>query len=211
MNSLAKIFVFTFIFILSGCATNDRQRTEMEGLALGCGVGAALGNLIGKDRKSTAIGCAAGSIAGVTYGKHVADEKEKYASKEEHFKAVIVNAKKVSSDARAFNRQLTADISEVKNELAMLKKSSANLASKNTQLTNQQKKTKALLSEARKKLNQLKTEIQTQRKFLANNAQNIDPNLIEASQKEISQLEAENKALQIALIELQTIDTRRAY
>lgn len=196
--------------LIVGCAT-DRQQTQAEGAAIGCGVGALIGNLIGKDREATAIGCAAVGMAGAAYGTHVADQKAQYASREAHFQAVILNAKKVSSESEAYNKQLSAQIAGTRQEILKINNMSGNVAAKNQKLSEQKQMVAQIISKTEQNLSIVKNEIVVQKAFLANNQHHVNSSMVKVSQQEISQLEIENRALERALSELKMIDNRRAY
>lgn len=210
--SAARIFsVFISVLLLSSCAMNDRQRTQAEGAAAGCGVGAVIGNLIGKNTKATALGCAAFGMAGAAYGDHVADQKEGYATREDHFKAVIENGRQLRLQTESYNKQLNNEIAAVRGEIEQLKNTSDSVAVKNQKLSMRKQKTAELIKQAQQRLAAVQEEIAKQKSFVASNQQGISPDLVKVSLGEINQLESESRTLEIALAELRTIDNRRAY
>lgn len=196
---------------LLGCTATDYEQTQIEAAAIGCGVGAAFGNLIGKDTKSTVTGCVAAGAAGLAYGTHVADQKQQYVSQEEHFRAVIESAQMHRAEVAAYNRQLNIQIAEVRRETEQLKVSSDNTYKNNQDLTRKKEETARLIKQAEDKIARLQWEIDKQKSFLASNEQEASVKLVNASQQEISQLESEHRTLQIALAELRSIDNRRAH
>ena len=57
--------------VLSGCATDDPNKRAKRGALLGAIGGAAIGQMAGKDTKSTMIGAAVGAIAGGAVGNYM--------------------------------------------------------------------------------------------------------------------------------------------
>lgn len=211
-QSIHFAIITTLLFFIVGCETmTDRQRTETEGALAGCGAGAVLGNIVGNDTKSTATGCVLGMMAGGTYGKHVADKKEAYQSTEAHFQAMIDNAQQVAHNASAYNNTLQGQITSVKQRQAKLEASTENALSKQMKLIAHKNKTNKLLKQTEQQLTRIAEEIRRQKAFLAQHHNQVDGNLVRASQQQISSLERETRALEIALAELKAIDNRRVY
>jgi hypothetical protein len=104
------------VMMMTGCAQQnmtDSQRTKAEGTGIGVLGGALLGAAIG-GREGAAWGAALGGTAGYAYGSHVANEKAKYARKEDWLNACIYDAKKVNRNTRAYNAKLSRKIAETK-------------------------------------------------------------------------------------------------
>ncbi|MBW1722002.1 MAG: glycine zipper 2TM domain-containing protein [Deltaproteobacteria bacterium] len=66
------VIVLSVVFILTGCATvpQDRYNTQ-KGAAIGAGVGAIGGQIIGGNTESTLIGAAVGTLLGAIVGNAV--------------------------------------------------------------------------------------------------------------------------------------------
>ena len=69
---LAALFFFTAAILIGGCATNAKT-----GSLIGAGVGAAVGQWIGKDTEGTLIGAGAGAAAGYMIGNEADKEKSR--------------------------------------------------------------------------------------------------------------------------------------
>ncbi|MEA3490613.1 MAG: hypothetical protein U9R27_01790 [Campylobacterota bacterium] len=117
---MKRIVILSFsaalIVGLTGCAQQnmtDSQRTKAEGTGVGVVGGALLGAAIG-GRRGAAWGATLGGAAGYAYGSHVANEKAKYARKEDWLNACIYDARKVNRNTRAYNAKLSNKIAETK-------------------------------------------------------------------------------------------------
>ncbi len=116
--------------VAPGCANikDDSTRTTTEGgitgAAVGAGVGAIFGAIVGGGRGAAigaGIGAVAGGVTGVAVGKHIANKKAEYASREDWLDACITQARTVNEQTVAYNEQL-------KTEIAALDKQSTQLA-----------------------------------------------------------------------------------
>lgn len=108
--SLASVLIVG----ITGCSQpnmTDSQRTKAEGTGVGVLGGALLGAAIG-GKRGAAWGAALGGMAGYAYGSHVANEKAKYARKEDWLNACISSARKVNRDTRSYNAKLSRKIAE---------------------------------------------------------------------------------------------------
>lgn len=119
---------------VTSCANmSDGTKTRYQGLGIGAlggaAVGAGIGQLAGRDSKSTligaGIGAAVGSVAGWFWGNSVALQKEQYASVEEQIK-----------DS---NRAMDQLIAQTKKDNAALKNAIANLRKENKKLASSAK------------------------------------------------------------------------
>ncbi len=131
---MKKVLIISLIITyctigISGCANinNDIARTKTEGTLAGAGVGAVVGGTIGylmggKDGLAigAGIGTAVGGLTGFSYGTHIAEEKEKFASKEEWLNYNIGVAEKANQDILTYNNALADDINRLKVETASL-------------------------------------------------------------------------------------------
>jgi uncharacterized protein YcfJ len=108
---------------MTGCTEpnmTDSQRTKAEGTGIGVLGGALLGAAIG-GRRGAALGAALGGVAGYAYGSHVANEKAKYARKEDWLDACIASAQKVNRDTRSYNAKLSRKIADTKRLVSLYK------------------------------------------------------------------------------------------
>ena len=112
----AACLAVTLTFAGTGCSNihDDSTRTKTEGTLVGGGIGAALGalfgGLIGGNGKGAligaGIGAGIGSLAGFFVGKHVADKKAEYASREDWLDDCIAHRLKNQICRRAVRRCL---------------------------------------------------------------------------------------------------------
>lgn len=108
---------------MTGCSQpnmTDSQRTKAEGTGVGILGGALLGAAI-NGKKGAAWGAALGGAAGYAYGSHVANEKAKYARKEDWLNACISSARKVNRDTRSYNAKLSRKIAETNRLIRLYK------------------------------------------------------------------------------------------
>ncbi len=124
---MKRIIMFPIVTALivgmTGCTQpdmTDSQRTKAEGTGIGVLGGALLGAAIG-GKKGAAWGAALGGLAGFAYGSHVANEKAKYARKEDWLNACISSAQKVNRSTRSYNTKLSRKISDTKRLVRLYK------------------------------------------------------------------------------------------
>jgi uncharacterized protein YcfJ len=104
------------------CAsTSDGQLAQGQGAAIGAGVGALAGNLIGGNTQGTLIGAGIGGLAGLAVGTHIANKKASYASTEDWLDACIVQAEDKRKAAVAYNDRLNRELTRLRSEVRMAK------------------------------------------------------------------------------------------
>lgn len=116
-------FSTALIMSITGCTQpnmSDSQRTKAEGTGVGILGGALLGSLIGGEKGAT-WGATLGGIVGYAYGSHVANEKSKYARKEDWLNACILSARKINANTRSYNAKLSREISKTKRLVRLYK------------------------------------------------------------------------------------------
>lgn len=153
-----------YFLIMTGCTQpnlNDSQRTKAEGTGVGVLVGAGIGAVIG-GRQGAALGAMLGGAAGFAFGSHVADQKAKYARKEDWLNACIGEAKKTNSEVRKYNAELSKKIKETKKLVRQYKK---NEASKFAMFT-ANLSLKMSKNQAERKLTSIDEEIKAQKRAL---------------------------------------------
>lgn len=195
---LVGLFALTSV---GGCTNikDDQTRTKTEGTAVGAGAGAViggiLGQLIGGDTAGTLIGAAvgalAGSAAGYAYGSHVANEKSKYAKREDWLNACIASAQKVNADTRAYNNQLAKNVQKLDAETKNLAQAYKNRKAKQSQLAAEKKKIDKQMASAKEMLDRAKAELDMQENVLADAEKNGNKKHATALDKQIEQLKAQ--------------------
>uniref|UniRef100_UPI0025EBFDA2 YMGG-like glycine zipper-containing protein n=1 Tax=Sulfurovum sp. TaxID=1969726 RepID=UPI0025EBFDA2 len=124
---MKRIVIFSIsvalVMGITGCGgpnMSDSQRTKMEGTGVGILGGALLGSAI-DGKRGAAWGAVLGGAAGYAYGSHVANEKAKYARKEDWLNACIASAKKVNRHTRAYNAKLSRKIADTRKMVRLYK------------------------------------------------------------------------------------------
>ncbi len=124
MKRIIMLPIATVLIVsMTGCTQpnmTDSQRTKAEGTGIGVLGGALLGAAIG-GRKGAAWGAGLGGLAGYAYGSHVANEKAKYARKEDWLNACISSARKVNKSTRSYNAKLSRKIADTKRLVRLYK------------------------------------------------------------------------------------------
>jgi len=124
MKHIIRLSLTTILIVgITGCGgpnMTDSQRTKAEGTGVGVLGGALLGAAIG-GRRGAAWGAALGGAAGYAYGSHVANEKAKYARKEDWLNACVSSAQKVNRSTRSYNAKLSRKIADTKRLVRLYK------------------------------------------------------------------------------------------
>jgi hypothetical protein len=214
-NIVCLIFAFG---LLVGCAT-DRGRTQAEGTAVGCGAGAGIGALAGAiigggdgAKKGAVIGGGVGCVAGLAAGIHVANQKEKFANREDYLDAVTANAKKVNEDTRLYNESLSVAIRQfdIKTESLVLQYKQKKVSK--SQLVKQEEMLQNRMEVAEKKLKIIKDEIEIQHGVLdkEKKAGSVasDNNRFHIMQSQINELERNKAELEQGIGKLASIKNR---
>ena len=71
-KNILIVFLLSIMFLSVSCATvpEDRYNTQ-KGAAIGAGIGALLGQAIGRDTEATLLGAGIGTVVGVIAGNAV--------------------------------------------------------------------------------------------------------------------------------------------
>ncbi len=126
MKKALPLVLCAALIIPTGCANieNDSTRTKTEGALVGTAAGAAAGAAIGKATGNTGlgliIGAGVGLIGGFFVGKHIADKKASYASREDWLDACIVQAQDTNTKLAEYNTELKAQIASIDQETTRL-------------------------------------------------------------------------------------------
>ena len=158
MKGIIALLSLAIIVSITGCSQpnmTDSQRTKAEGTGVGVLGGALLGAAIG-GRRGAAWGAALGGTAGYAYGSHVANEKAKYARREDWLNACISSARKVNNNTRSYNAKLSRKIAESKRLARLYKQNKVSKSKMRAQ--------KRLIDNERKTANQVLKKAQNELK-----------------------------------------------
>ncbi len=72
----AIVFLTVFVFLISCAGGNPNRYNTQRGAAIGAGVGALTGQLIGRNTKGTLIGAGVGTLLGAIVGNAVDQERQ---------------------------------------------------------------------------------------------------------------------------------------
>lgn len=194
MRRMIRLPIFIALMVgLSGCVQpnmSDSTRTKAEGTGVGILGGALIGAAIG-GRQGAAWGAAIGGSIGYLFGSHVAEEKEKYARKEDWLNACISSARKVNKSTRAYNSKLSKEIKKTKKLVRLYKKnkiSKSQLRAQKRVIDNERRTANNMLEKSQKELAAQKRVLREARKMGKKSYAN-------RLSREISRLKKENRAL----------------
>lgn len=196
----------------SGCSVNDpsmsdSERTKTEGAATGAIGGAVLGALLGhkKNRKrNILLGTVLGGAAGYAYGTHVAKQKAKYAKEEDWLDAVVLSAKKVNNETRAYNAHLSREITKTQQLVRLYKQKKI----KKSQLLAQKRKIDQQRSKANNQLAKVRFELENQQDALIEARKSARKST--ASKTKVKNIEHEIAVLKKQVNQLKTNTSRLA-
>jgi len=219
--TLSRSVLFWLLALLSACAT-DQQRTRSEGTAAGVVAGAALGRAITGDDRGTALGAVIGGIVGAVAGNHVAKKKVAYAQREEQLRQSAQQTMALAESTRRQNEKLEHDIAELDRSVRELAAARISAASRQTAADTNQRRSAALFETIERQLQQMKREVERQNQLIAavqaqDTAQEKGKTPAEPSDgmrlvaASLRDLEAQTRQLELARLQLQQIDERRAY
>jgi hypothetical protein len=206
--------------VLPSCAhMTDRQRTQTEGAALGTGTGAILGGVLGylAGGKDGAIaGAAIGGVVGVTAGheagRHIANKKEAYASREAYLDDVLKGIRTTNEVLQQTNMRWAQDIEKLKIETFLLmrqyrqdKSRYRAVQAKHQEVEGELSKRHQVLEWAEEQVSREKARLQYERKNLRS-AQ--EKSLVYMRDPEIRQLENHRDELEQKLREFESIKDR---
>lgn len=90
--------------LVTGCATNDGDRTRMEGAGLGALIGAVVGGIAG-DEKGAVLGALIGGGVGFIVGNEIAKRKQQYATTEEFLDAEVAHVQAINDSTVSYNKK----------------------------------------------------------------------------------------------------------
>ncbi len=195
MKRIILLSLSTAVIVsMTGCTTQpnmtDSQRTKAEGTGIGVLGGALLGAAFG-GRQGAAWGAALGGVAGYAYGSHVANEKAKYARKEDWLNACISSARKVNKSTRSYNAKLSRKIADTKKLVRLYKQNKISKSKLRAQkkLIDQERKT------ANKMLKNAQNELKAQQGVLRDAKKMGKKAEARRIEKEIAIMKNENRKL----------------
>ena len=106
--------------LVTGCATNDGDRTRMEGAGLGALIGAVVGGIAG-DEKGAVLGALIGGGAGFIVGNEIAKRKQQYATTEEFLDAEVAHVQAINDSTVSYNKNLRTEIAQLDREATRLR------------------------------------------------------------------------------------------
>lgn len=217
---MRKLFMALLCLVLvtaPGCANiqNDATRTTTEGaltgMAVGAGLGALVGGLVtGSDGAiiGAAIGGALGGLAGTAVGKHIADKKKDYASREEWLDACITQARDVNEKTVAYNKQLKTEIADLDKQSTKLaadfkrkKVTTDTLVAENNAVQERKAQVDTTIA-------QLEDEVVNQKKVVADARSGQNSREADIIEKEIVRMEKQIALLRKDAEKLASISTR---
>ena len=156
---------------LSSCTNikNDETRTKTEGTLAGAGVGAVVGAIIGAlldggrgAARGAAIGAGVGGAAGYAYGSHVANQKAKYASREEWLDACLAQTEKARQATTAYNARLREELVGLDKETRALETAYNQGQAKRATLRAEEKRIKQRIAETEQLIQRAEAEANLQ-------------------------------------------------
>jgi predicted RNase H-like nuclease (RuvC/YqgF family) len=203
--------------LLGACAT-DAQRTRGEAAAVGAAAGAAVFAMAGHNRDSAIVGGVIGGIVGAVVGDRKVETKARYAQREDELRASAERATAVANASREQNAQLMRDIAALDQSVQSLRTASASAEHKQAQAAANQKKLRQLLASVDQQLHQMREEISRQSALAkaASDAQakgggGTSSEGIQLVSTGVRDLTKQARTLELAKLQLQQIDRRRAY
>ncbi|MBQ8707193.1 MAG: hypothetical protein IJ523_03800 [Succinivibrionaceae bacterium] len=188
-------------FGAAGCSNiqDDGTRTKTEGTlvgtGIGAGVGALLGGLIGGNGKGAligaGIGAGIGALSGFFVGKHIADKKAEYASREDWLDDCIAHSREVTKETKTYNAQLQKDINTLDKESKTLTASYKKKKVSADQLTARNKDVKELKKSNEENIKNLEEEVKKQKEILADAKKNGNTREAKILDNEIKSLNSE--------------------
>lgn len=203
--------------LLAACAT-DADRARMEGVGAGALGGALLGAALGGNREGAAVGALLGGVIGAAVGDSVVNKKEQYAKAEDDLRTSAARARALAKASRENNEQLARDIAALDLSVKRLRNEKMSADSRRAALASNQERYNTTLASIDQQLQQMRVEIATQATVVKTEQARPKPagtvtdseglRLVSASVRELQQQE---RSLELARLQLQQIDRRRAY
>jgi DNA repair exonuclease SbcCD ATPase subunit len=199
MKKTVCLIIMVVFGCTMGCVTTNTQKATIEGTAIGAAGGAVIGQLFGKNTKSTLIGAAAGAAIGGLISYNLAsdldDEKKKLEGRENDLDARIQYANAVNEKTMKYNADLNAQIKTIEAEVDTGKLKKDELAQLNKKL-----------KEDQSRLNSELVELKKYRKSLMN--EQHPQNKIDTLDDQISSLQAQLDSLQLNVQKIAKLNRR---
>lgn len=206
--------------LLCACAT-DQRRTRAEGTAAGVAAGAALGRAITGNDRGTVVGAMLGGIVGVVVGDRVARKKAAYAQREETLRQSARHAAALAESARLQNERIETEIAELDRAVQELQQANVAGAERQTRYTAQQQRLATLVATVAQQLREMNAEVERQNALIADvqardarerrTAEEQSSEGVQLVAASLRDLDQQTRRLELARLQLQQIDERRAY
>ena len=211
MPIFRPIALFVAAALIAGCAaTDDGQQTQVEGTAIGAGIGALLGCALGAAiigeggcLTGAVVGGGAGALAGFGVGTEIADRKQKYANLEDFYDAQIDQTEKLNRELARRNRELEIGIRWSNTEIALLKRDIRQGRATQAQLRAKADAVERERKAAQETLTAAKEELEVKQAVLANAQRtSIGRRTIDQLKAEVEELNEQIAALSNNLVAL---------
>ena len=205
------ILAFSIITLMTGCGgngTNDQTATRGQAAAGGAVVGALLGQVFGKDTKSTIVGGIVGAGLGLAAGEVVAQRKANYASRESLIDGETALAEQTAAETEAYNRQLRQDIASLDRGIAEHQAAIASGNADRDRATALKREAQQKLQTADARLANVEEELQVSRDLHADASAGAATRGLDEWQQTIEDLEEERAELTALIDDLKTSSQR---
>jgi len=194
------IWILTAVLVcapLFSCTNikDDEARTKTEGTLTGAGAGAVVGAVVGAlldgkrgAARGAALGAAVGGVAGYAVGSHVANEKAKYASREEWLDACLAQAGKTRRETEEANERLREELVRLDKETRTLETAYRRKKADRAELSAEERRIRERVAETEKRIKGAETEITLQNSVVRDARAGGD-------EEKAARLEAEVRAL----------------
>ncbi len=195
--------------LVTGCATNDGDRTRMEGAGLGALIGAVVGGIAG-DEKGAVLGALIGGGAGFIVGNEIAKRKQQYATTEEFLDAEVAHVQAINDSTVSYNKNLRTEIAQLDREATRLRSQYTAGQVKQTELEKKRASLQQQLATNRELEQGLVKELKVQERILSEErpARSQNDPYIARLEKEVKALQANLSQLRDGSSQLASIDQR---
>ncbi len=220
LNTLVALaLAASLTFSFGGCANiqDDSTRTKTEGTLVGTGVGAGLGAIFGAifgDGKGAligaGIGAGIGALAGFFVGKHVADKKAEYASREDWLDDCIAHSRELNQETKTYNAKLSGDIKELEKSSKTLRAEYKKKKVTAEQMAQTRKAVDEMKAENTENIKKLQEDVAKQKTVLADARKHGDKKAARDLDKEIKTLNTQINQMKKYNSKLASVSSRLA-